>query len=231
MAMTERGATLVCLAPLRIEALAVSSGLRRARPLGKPVQVVRTGAGWRRASATAGRLTRTMPLAAPAPVVAITGVCGGLAASLTPGELVVADVVVAADGSRTPLRSAAGLAAALTDTGLSVRLGSILTTSRLVRGADRHRLAEGGALAVDLETAALVTAPWPGPVVVVRAVVDTADAELASTSTLRGGRRALAALGRAAPVLAEWAGAALSSSTSSTDNAGDGPMTAGVPRS
>ena len=64
----------------------------------------------------------------------------------------------------------------------------------------RARLAATGALAVDMETAALVGVPWQRPVTVVRAVSDTLDRELLSPAIIRGGWRALRPLRAAAPV-------------------------------
>lgn len=201
---------LICLAPLRIEALAVTSGLRdvpRRSGLG-PFEVIRSGVGPRRASATAMRLTASLEAAGAHPVVCVTGVCGGLEPSLEPGQIVVADAVVGVDGSHLALPTAPSLAAALAAAGLAVRVGPILTTDRLVRGPARRALADRGAVAVDMESAVLASAPWPGPLAVVRAVVDTADAELLSTATLRGGSMALDRLRRAAPVVAAWAATA-----------------------
>jgi 4-hydroxy-3-methylbut-2-enyl diphosphate reductase len=189
---------LLALAPLRIEARAVAAGA-------PGVEVVCTGAGARRAQASAGRL-------APAPrrPVAVMGVGGGVRPGLAPGHLVVADRVLRPDGTvAATMGSAALLAAALTRAGLDASVGAVATTDRLVRGRSRrHALAAQGAAAVDLESAALAAAGWDGPVAVVRAVSDTADQELLSPALISGGWRALAALRRAAPVVRAWAAAA-----------------------
>jgi len=188
---------LLALAPLRIEARAVAAGA-------PGVEVVRTGAGTRRAQATARRL-------APAPrrPVAVMGVAGGLRPGLAPGHLVVADRVLRADGSvAATMGSAPLLAAALARAGLQASVGTVTTSDRLVHGRRRQALAAGGAAVVDMESAALATAGWDGPLAVVRAVSDTADRELLSPALLSGGWRALAALRRAAPVLRGWAAAA-----------------------
>lgn len=179
------------LAPLRTEAAAVRLGLR-----GVPgARVVRTGAGAERARAFArGAAT------------AVLGVCGAVAPGLAPGEVVVADALVDYDGSLIHLDAgtAADLAAALGAAGLPARTGTIASTARLTRGAAARRaLAALGAVAVDLESAGLADAP--DRPVVVRAVVDTPDAELLSPATVTGGVRALAALRRAAPLVARWA--------------------------
>jgi 4-hydroxy-3-methylbut-2-enyl diphosphate reductase len=188
---------LLVLTPLRLEGRAVAAGSPEA-------EVVHTGPGARRAAETARRL-------APAGQrpVAVMGVAGAVAPDLSPGDLVVADRVLAPDGSvAAEMPSAPLLAAALARSGVPTRVGPVLTCDHLVRGpAARRALAAGGALAVDLESAVLAAAGWGGPVAVVRAVSDTAEQELISPAIVAGGRRALASLRRAAPVVSRWAAA------------------------
>jgi 4-hydroxy-3-methylbut-2-enyl diphosphate reductase len=126
----------------------------------------------------------------------IAGVAGGLAASVRPG-----DVVVAPDAS-APL-----LAGTLRRLGLTVHVGEIHTSDRIVTGASRERLAATGALAVDMETAVLRAAAGDRPFAAVRVVTDTVGAPLWSPGTLRRGVRALSALRTAAPALRQWAAA------------------------
>jgi 4-hydroxy-3-methylbut-2-en-1-yl diphosphate reductase len=83
----------------------------------------------------------------------------------------------------------------------------VATTPWLVRGAERERLAAGGALAADLESAGLLTAAADRPAIVVRAVSDTAARPL-GPATLGGGIAALRSLRQAGPALARWAAAA-----------------------
>jgi 4-hydroxy-3-methylbut-2-enyl diphosphate reductase len=186
-------AGLTVLAPLRTEWAATRLGAR-----GLPgVRVVRTGAGAERA--------RAVHFGAAGGAVAVLGVCGAVAPGLRPGQVVVADALLGYDGSTTVLDAvgAADLAAALTAAGVDARSGTIASTERLARGAAARRaLAAAGALAVDLESAGL--AGGRTDTVVVRAVVDTPEAELLSPATVTGGLRALAALRRAAPVVARW---------------------------
>ena len=195
-----RSPALLVLCPLRIEARAVSSGATDAT-------VVRTGAGLSRAAATADRL-----LGGPLPgAVAVAGVAGSLVADLTPGTLVVADRILdAADGSLVAeLPSAALIASELRRRGLQAVVGAVASSSRLVRGSRaRAELARTGALAVDMETAAVMRRAWNRPTAVVRAVADTPGRELVSSATISSGRRALAALKAAVPVLEEWAAVA-----------------------
>ncbi len=190
---------LLTLAPLRLEARAMNVGDPRGR-------VVRTGAGPRRAAAAAAALR-----AGPAPAaVAVAGVAGALVPGIPAGTRIVGDRVVSADGTPLgePLLSAPLIAAALRRRGLPVRVGPVVSADRIVRGVvARARLAASGALAVDMETAALLAEPWGCPVAVVRAVADTPEREIRSVATLAGGRRALAALRAAAPALLEWASA------------------------
>jgi 4-hydroxy-3-methylbut-2-enyl diphosphate reductase len=193
-------AGLLLLAPLRIEARALASGSTFA-------SVMRTGAGMSKAESAAGRIrSATAPRA-----VAIAGVAGGLTTDLEPGTLVVADRVVdATTGSLvTELASASLIASELRRRGLSAVVGSVASSPRLVRGANaRSALARTGAIAVDMETAALVRHPWSAPVAVVRAIADTPGRELGSPATISCGRRALSALKAAVPVLEDWSAAA-----------------------
>ncbi|MGI8751977.1 MAG: hypothetical protein ACR2MN_06650 [Acidimicrobiales bacterium] len=216
---------LICLAPLRVEALVVASGLRsglRSGPLPGALsvvqrgtaRVVRTGAGGGGAGARSrgGDRARALLDGQPrgaAPVTVVTGVAGGLDAGLAAGQLVVADGLVGVDGAALDLdRSiAAGLADALRDAGLTVRVAPIATSATLVRGGDARAAlaATTGALAVDLESSVLAAFAWPGPFAVLRAVVDRPEAELLSPATITGGIAALRSLRRAAPAIAAWA--------------------------
>ena len=141
-----------------------------------------------------------------APLVVSAGVCGGLDPLLSPGDLVVPGSVRALDGSLLtvpPAAHARMLAAAGTAaTGL-------LVTTRAVVGTPAAKAAlraATGAKAVDMESAAILTAARAEGLdaVVVRAVSDGAaesvPAELAALlgpeGRLRGGRALLLALTR-----------------------------------
>jgi 4-hydroxy-3-methylbut-2-enyl diphosphate reductase len=189
---------LLVLAPLRVEARAVT-------PSDPGTRVVRTGAGLRRAAATARRMHAEARPAA----VAVAGVAGALVEGLAPGAIVVADRVLDDRGQAVPasLGSAPLVAAALRRVGLDARVGPVVSTGSLVKGSsDRARLAATGALAVDMETSALVGVPWDRPVTILRAISDTSARDLLSPAIITGGWRALRALRAAAPVLEEWAG-------------------------
>jgi 4-hydroxy-3-methylbut-2-enyl diphosphate reductase len=185
---------LVC-APLRIEARAVRRGL------GPAGDVRRTGYGPARAESAAAEL-RTASFG----MLAVAGTGGGLSASLQPGDLVVASRVTGG-AAEISCPSAPLLAGELRRAGLRAVAGPVVSTPRLVRGADRERLAAGGALAADLESAGLLTAAADRPAIVVRAVSDTAARPL-GPATLAGGAAALRSLRQAGPALARWAEAA-----------------------
>jgi 4-hydroxy-3-methylbut-2-enyl diphosphate reductase len=190
-------AGLLVLAPLRAEARAIAPAL------GADAQVRRTGMGPRRARAAAAAAAR-----ADARAVAIAGFCGALDPRLAPGDLVVATELRGAGGT-VPCATAPLLAGALRRAGLTVHEGPIVSTPRLVHGAERARLLATGAIAVDMESAWLAAAAAGRPLAVVRAVVDTPARELANLPALaRGGARAYRSLRAAAAVLGSWGRAA-----------------------
>ncbi len=203
---------LICLAPLRVEAITVAWGLR-STPTGPTARVVRTGAGTPSAGGAARAILDSLGLRHPElsvrPATVVTGVAGGLRTGLAAGELVVADALVDVDGVTLDidLSSAADLAGALRGAGLTVSVAPVATAGTLVRGSEARAdlAAETGALAVDLESSILAALPWPGPFAVVRAVVDRPEADLVSPATVAGGIAALRSLRRAAPVIAAWA--------------------------
>jgi 4-hydroxy-3-methylbut-2-enyl diphosphate reductase len=123
----------------------------------------------------------------------VAGVAGGLADDVRPGDVVVA-----------PDPSAPILAGALRRLGLTVRVGPLHTSDRLVTGAERGRL---DGLAVDMETATLRAAAGDRPFAAVRVVADAVGAPLWSPGTIARGFRALRTLRRAAPALTAWAAA------------------------
>jgi 4-hydroxy-3-methylbut-2-en-1-yl diphosphate reductase len=87
-------------------------------------------------------------------------------------------------------------------------VGSVISSDRVVRGVERRaELAAKGAIAVDMETAALVRPDWGGPTAVIRAIADTPERELRSPATLTGGIKALSALRSSVGALSSWAAA------------------------
>ncbi|MGH9059420.1 MAG: 4-hydroxy-3-methylbut-2-enyl diphosphate reductase, partial [Acidimicrobiales bacterium] len=181
---------LSVLTPLRVEAAAVRRGAPGAA-------VVVTGMG-------PGRSARAVAAWARPGPVAVMGFGGALQAGIDPGDLVVATEVRGPDGA-VPLPSAGLVAATLRRAGLTVHAGPIVSADHLVKGDERSRLATTGALAVEMESAWLIQGMEGRPVAVVRSVVDTPEAGLASPATLAAGIRAYRSLSRAAAVLHTWA--------------------------
>ena len=193
-----RASSLLVLAPLRIEAKAV------APRLGAGSALQRTGMGPRRSRAAATRAASTR-----ADAVAVAGFCGALDPALRPGDLVVATEVRGPSGTVVACPTAALLAGALRRRGLTVHEGPIVSSTRLVHGADRARLHATGAIACDMESIWLSGAAAGRPFAVVRAVVDTPARELHDPRALAAGAaRAFSALRSAAEVLHAWGQAA-----------------------
>src|SRR5262249_55102902 len=134
--------------------------------------------------------------------VVVMGTAAGLAADLSPGDLVVASEV--SDGETTVrLPGADLLAAELRRAGLSARTGRMITVGKLVKAAERSRLAADGYLAADMESAALLAHAGGRPVAVIRAVSDAGI----GPGMVSGGMAALRSLRLAAPVAEKWAAA------------------------
>ena len=149
--------------------------------------VARTGSGPARARAAAEALAA----AAHPGAIAVAGVAGALVPDLAPGTLVVADRVIDEQGTLVASLQSAGLiAAAMQRRGLPAVVGTVATSDRIVRGARRSELAAKGAIAVDMESSALLNQPWAAATVVVRAVADTPQQELWSVGMLAEGARA-----------------------------------------
>jgi 4-hydroxy-3-methylbut-2-en-1-yl diphosphate reductase len=209
------GVDLVVATALSVETLMVRAAL-------PGVRVVRTGMGPKRARAAATRwaagaagVAGTAGAASSA-ALAVAGLCGSLDPRLRPGDVVVASEVRGPDGVLA-CRSPHLLVAALARRGLPAHLGPLVSVDHLVRGDRRVRLHAEGAIAADMESAFLAAAaglttasPTPTtPLVVLRVVVDTPGRELAHPRTVVNGPRALRALRRAAPALADWAAGAV----------------------
>ena len=145
-------------------------------------------------------------LTAAAPdAVVVAGVAGGVDASLRPGDVVLASEVRDTRG-RIVLRGAAPLAAQLRRMGMRVHVGPVLSRDHMVGGArERQELAATGALAVDMESAAIARATIGVPTVVLRVIVDTAFRPVARLATVPAGVRALGVLRRTGPALRRWA--------------------------
>jgi 4-hydroxy-3-methylbut-2-en-1-yl diphosphate reductase len=186
------GAGLLVLAPMLLEATAVRRGLTAPTS-----QVQRAGVGAARAGKTA-LASRTGAFRA----MAVMGTAAALDAELRPGDLVVATEVT--DGTTTVrLAGTAMLVGELRRAGLRARAGAIVTADHLLRPAELAKLAESGAIAADMESAALLGAAAGRPAAVIRAVSDAGI----GPGMITGGMAALKSLRAAAPVAERWAAA------------------------
>jgi 4-hydroxy-3-methylbut-2-enyl diphosphate reductase len=183
--------TVLVAAPLRVEEILIRSAAPGAR-------VRRTGMGPARSRAAAGSLARESGGA-----LLVLGLCGGLDEISRPGEVIVAERVLAADDERdapAPVEcaGAAELASALAATGLPVRTGEVVCVSKIALGERRAQLGAGGALAVDMESVWLAAGAVGRPFAVVRVVLDSPSHELLRPAAALGAVRAARALRRAA---------------------------------
>ncbi len=188
---------LLVAAPLRIEAVLISSAVRGAL-------VRKTGMGPERAKAASGDLAANAGRA-----MLVLGFCGGLDAGSLPGEVIVAeDVYAAADEGHGEERVSCDLSAELvgrlTGLGLKVRTGSVVCVSRLSLGERRAQLHAGGAIAVDMESVWLAAGAAGRPFGVVRVVLDSPEHELLRPRAAAGAVRAARALRRVAGALHDW---------------------------
>ncbi|AXI76767.1 phosphorylase family protein [Peterkaempfera bronchialis] len=138
-----------------------------------------------------------------------TGFCAAAGPGIRPGDAVVAAEVRDEGQTSIGVPSCGLLADALRARGLTVHLGRIHSADRVVRGAAaRRRLHDGGALGIDMETAAVLDAARraaPGlPGAAVRIVVDTPEQELLRPGTVPSGVRAWRALRSAVPAFTAW---------------------------
>lgn len=199
----------VLYTPLRVEQAALRGAARSMR-------LVRTGMSPRRAAAAAAALAD--PVSPTSPV------------SLTDSSDAAGSCGAAAH-RRVEVPSAPLLADALRQLGLTVHVGPILSSHRILRGIARQRVAatHGGPLAVDMESAALAPAGALAgaavrtatgatsnacsatatcvPFAVVRVIVDSVDHPLWRVGTPLRGVRALRTLRACLPALEWWAAA------------------------
>ncbi len=156
------------------------------------------------------RARQWSPTAGEAPrAVVVAGLAGGLDPAVRPGDVLVASEVRDADGCAM-LRAAAPLVAVLRSLGLRVHSGPLISADRIVdSAAERADLAATGALAVDMEAAALVRTVREQlgeiPVAVVRVIVDTPTSPLGGIGTVPAGIHALRTLRAIGPRLGQWA--------------------------
>lgn len=188
---------LLVVSALRIERVALRTGAARSGAEG--VTLLRTGMGPKNADRTV-RAALHQPELRDASVLT-TGFCAGLAPGMRPGDVVVAD-----DGHESAALAAA-LESALADRGHTVHTGTLAESDHVVRGAERAALAATGAIAVDMESAAMrraALAEGARHVAAARVVVDTPEYELVRVGTLRTGIIAFRVLRDLVPAFLDW---------------------------
>ncbi|MFE7599259.1 1-hydroxy-2-methyl-2-butenyl 4-diphosphate reductase [Streptomyces sp. NPDC057494] len=195
---------LLIACALGIEQFALRSADRGGAP--GPVTVLRTGMGPERAHRAVSRVLGEERWRDAA--VIASGFCAGLAPGMHPGDLIVADETRAADGT-TPCTGIELLVKALERAvpGRAVHTGPLIGSDHVVRGPERAALRAGGAIAVDMESAATLrtaTSSGPRPVAAVRVVVDAPEHELVRIGTVRGGISAFRVLRAVLPAFFEW---------------------------
>lgn len=215
---SDRGSVpLLVACALRIEQAALRSGGERGAP--DRYALLRTGMGPRAAERAVGRALAEPALRGAA--VLATGFCAGLVPGMHPGDLVVAEETRDPRGT-VACSGTALLAEALARAapGRTVHTGPLTGSDHVVRGQERAQLRAGGAIAVDMESAAtLWTAaragpPWPPappgppgphrPVAAVRVIVDAPEHELLRIGTVRGGISAFRVLRAVMPAFYDW---------------------------
>ena len=188
---------LLLAAPLRLEAVLISSAARGA-------SIHKTGMGPEKARAAAGELG-----ARAADAMLVLGFCGGLDESSVPGEVIVAEEVYAAPDeghAEQPIHCdlASQLVGRLTGLGLKVRVGKLVCVSRLALGERRAELHAGGAIGVDMESVWLAAGAGGRPFGVVRVVLDSPNHELLRLQAAGGALKAALALRKVAGALHDW---------------------------
>ena len=180
-------------APLALEEALIRSAVRGAR-------VRKTGMGPEKSQAAARALARESGES-----LIVLGFCGGLDAQARPGEVIVAEqVLAAADEGHEPVSVACdgvpALVAAIAGAGLTVRSGPIVGVAKIATGERREQLRRAGALAVDMESAWLAAGAAGRPFAVVRVVLDSPSHELFRPQALGGALLAARVLRRVAAV-------------------------------
>jgi 4-hydroxy-3-methylbut-2-enyl diphosphate reductase len=180
-------------APLALEEALIRSAVRGAR-------VRKTGMGPDKSLAAARELANE-----PGESLLVLGFCGGLDEQARPGEVIVAErVLAAADEGHEPVSVACDgvptLVAAIASAGLPVRSGAIVGVAKIATGERREQLRQAGALAVDMESAWLAAGAAGRPFAVVRVVLDSPSHELFRPQALGGALLAARVLRRVSAV-------------------------------
>jgi adenosylhomocysteine nucleosidase len=163
-------------------------GGNRGRIAGVPVALVTTGMGMRRSRISSARAMDSLP---GIDFLLISGVAGGLRDDLTVGQVVLSErLLTCRDDDFQPEQTVdppaewvSRFVNALESSQTSYAIGPMMTSRRpLTTGADKHRayLQSGGAISVDMESAAIaLEAERRGlPFVCMRTILDTAGEEV-----------------------------------------------------
>jgi nucleoside phosphorylase len=191
---------VVCALP--VERFALRRGAARSTA-DHPVTVLHTGMGPEAAEGAVAQALKDPALHGAS--VLTTGFCAGLAPGMRPGDVVVSD-----DGHESAALAAA-LKGALQDRPRrrhpAVHTGTLAESDHVVRGAERAALAATGAIAVDMESAAMRRAALAAGacrIAAARVVVDTPEFELVRVGTLRTGIIAFRVLRDLVPAFLDW---------------------------
>ncbi|MEU5974604.1 1-hydroxy-2-methyl-2-butenyl 4-diphosphate reductase [Streptomyces sp. NPDC047315] len=201
---TDPAAPLLIACALGIEKVALRSGDHSGAR--GPVTVLRTGMG----PSNAERAVRAAfdGAALRGAAVVASGFCAGLAPGMHPGDVVIAEET-RLGGDATVCTETERLVAAVARVvpGRQVHTGPLIGSDHVVRGPERAKLLDGGAIAVDMESAATLRSArssGPRPVAAVRVVVDAPEHELVRIGTVRGGISAFRVLRAVLPAFHEW---------------------------
>jgi adenosylhomocysteine nucleosidase len=161
----------------------------------KQYTVAGHGIGIRRAGEMARRAFEMIP--APEMVIA-TGVAGALSSGLKPGDLVLAHRVIQLSENGENARHILtidrehleDIGRSLTIAGLKYSTGALMTVPRVLATAaeKRHAKVNTGAIAVDMETAAIAAEAHARgiPFVAIRAVLDEVDDDVSGAAEMAG---------------------------------------------
>jgi len=159
--------------------------IARVRLDGRELWLTRTGMGPANAEAAARRLLEGGPIAAALAL----GVAAGLSPQLRTGDLIVGDRVLfhqrkgrAPESFPCDPRLKESALAALRRSGDRYHVGPIVTVEQVVRAPEEKRrlAAESGAMAVDMESAAIASAASAHaiPFLAIRGILDPVDEDL-----------------------------------------------------
>lgn len=184
------------LVPLALEAIPI----RRGAP---GLVIERIGMGRERAQHSTKRILDAKHL--PHPIV-LLGVAGGLLEGDRPGDVVVATGLCTIDGeTEISLREADAVADLLSRGRMTVRRGTIVSTSAIIHGeTNRRHAGRRGAVAVDMESYWCAPLAVSHPFVVVRVLLDVPGVELRSPAVVSAAREAYRSLRTVARTLVQW---------------------------